>query len=291
MVLIDGRSVYTPLYGGVLWDEKNLLPENIERIEIISGPGATLWGANAVNGVINIITRKSSDTQGGVLDVSAGNREKQASLQYGGALEDDLTYRAYVGTFVIRSDKTSLGTNAEDGWSNTQGGFRLDWTPQSDTVTVQGDLYRGAEDATPTLNTNISGGNFQVTWQHKLDDGSSLHIFADDDGTRRFADGDFGYSLNTYDLEVQHSFSFGGRNDVVWGAGYRAYQDQFNTPNSAGGQLFEPNSSSEFLSDVFAQDTFSLSTSLKLIAGLKLEDDPYSGVSPLPNARLSWTSQ
>src|SRR5579863_8091316 len=99
LVLIDGRSVYTPLYGGVLWDENDVLPENIERIEVISGPGATLWGANAVNGVINIITRKSGDTPGGVLDVSAGTHDDRASLQYGGTLESDLSYRAYADSF------------------------------------------------------------------------------------------------------------------------------------------------------------------------------------------------
>ena len=284
LVLIDGRSVYTPLYGGVLWDELGVLPEDIERIEVISGPGATLWGANAVNGVINIITRKSAATQGGVLDLSAGNRGNQGSLQYGGTLEDDLRYRAYVDTFTTPSDKTSTGANAEDGWSKTQGGFRLDWTPQSDTVTVQGDMYRGSEDATPTLNTNISGLDLQTTWQHQLDDGSSLQILAYYDGTRRFVDG-LGYSLNTYDLELQHSFTPWQGNDIVWGAGYRAYQDDFQL---VGALQFLPASRVESLSDIFAQDTISLDASLKLILGMKLEDDPYSGIAPLPNARLSW---
>ncbi len=287
LVLIDGRSVYTPLYGGVLWDEKDVSPENIERIEVISGPGATLWGANAVNGVINIITRKSADTQGGVLDVGAGNRESRASLQYGGKLDDDLDYRVDVEGFRILGDKMSNGASAEDGWSKGQGGFRLDWTPQGDTITFEGNYYRGEEDATPTLDQDISGGNFQVTWQHRLDDGSSLQILAYYDGTRRYTDG-LGYSLDTYDLEIQHSLTLGTWNDVVWGAGYRAYQDQFNLFNLLGTPFFQPPHGLESLSDIFAQDTMSLGDSIKLVLGLKLEDDPGSGLAPLPNMRLSW---
>ena len=117
LVLIDGRSVYTPLYGGVLWDQQDVLPQNIERIEVISGPGATLWGANAMNGVINIITKKSEDTQGGTLTLNLGNRDDRASLQYGGTVQPDLSYRVYMEGFSVRSDKLSTGANAHDGWS------------------------------------------------------------------------------------------------------------------------------------------------------------------------------
>ena len=288
LVMIDGRSVYTPLYGGVLWDEKAVLPENIDRIEVISGPGATLWGANAVNGVINIITKKAHDTQGGVLAAGIGNREKEASIQYGGSLEDDLDYRVYWDGFRIAHGKTSLGANAEDGWSKMHTGFRLDWSPQSDTVSFHGDYYRGYENAGPSLHQNIGGGSFQLNWQHRLEDGSSLQVLAYYDGTRRFTT-DLGYALNTYDLEFQHSFSTGSWNDIVWGAGYRAYQDRFNISNLLGTPLFDPPNRVVSLADVFGQDTLSLDRSLKLILGLKLEADPYSGISPLPNARLSWT--
>src|ERR1700679_11913 len=124
LVLIDGRSVYTPLYSGVYWDMQDVPPEDIDRIEVISGPGATLWGANAVNGVINIITRKSGDTQGGVIDLAAGSLGSSLTVQYGGALESDLNYRIYLDSFTTPSDKTSTGANAQDGWSKTQGGFR-----------------------------------------------------------------------------------------------------------------------------------------------------------------------
>ena len=239
----------------------------------------------AVNGVINIITRKSGATQGGVLDVSAGDRGSQGSLQYGGALESDLDYRVYVNTLTAPSDKTSTGANAEDGWSKTQGGFRLDWTPQSDTVSLQGDLYHGDMDAPTAPGISISGSDLQVTWQHPLGDGSALQVIAYYDGTRQFEGADGGYSLNTYDLEVQHSFSPWEGHQIVWGAGYRVFQDEMAF---VGPVQYVPPSSVESISDIFAQDTIALDPTLKLIAGLKLEDDPYSGLAPLPNVRLSW---
>jgi iron complex outermembrane receptor protein len=284
LVLIDGRSVYTPLYSGVIWDEKDVLPEDIERIEVISGPGATLWGANAVNGVINIITRKSADTQGGVLELSAGTHDDRASLQYGGMLESDLSYRAYLKSFTVASDKTSTGVSADDGWSKSQTGFRLDWTPQSDTLTFQGDYYHGSEDSTPTIDQTNFGGNFEATWQHALEDGSSLQLLAYYDGTRRELEGET-IALDTYDIELQHSLTFGEQHNVVWGAGYRAYQDLLHLVPEA---FFVPESRFESLADVFAQDSISLSPSLTAIIGLKLEDDPYSGLALLPNGRLSW---
>src|SRR5579862_246244 len=117
LVLIDGRTVYNPLFSGVDWDAQDVLTEDIDRIEVISGPGATLWGANAVNGVINIITRRPGDTPGGLFDVGFGTRGEQAALQYGGRLDSDLSYRVYAEGFSVRSDKVSTGVNAYDGWS------------------------------------------------------------------------------------------------------------------------------------------------------------------------------
>lgn len=146
LVLIDGRSVYTPFYSGVSWDVQDVLPENIERIEVISGPGATLWGANAVNGVINIITRSTDVTAGASAVVGAGNLEQRASAQYIGRLNDQVSYRAYVDSFHYDHDVTATGANAQDDWRKTQGGFRTDWAASGDRVTLQGDFYQGTED-------------------------------------------------------------------------------------------------------------------------------------------------
>jgi iron complex outermembrane receptor protein len=290
LVLIDGRSVYNPLFSGMYWDMQDVPAEDIDRIEIISGPGATLWGANAVNGVINIVTRKSKDTQGGVLEVGAGNLESSASLQYGGRLSDDITYRAYVKTFHDNSFDTPGGGSAHDGWSKPQGGFRVDWNPAADQVTVQGDLYNGREDQGATPDQLISGGNLQATWQHELGAGSSLQVMAYYDDVERGSEGGNGrFTVNTYDLEIQHNFSLGSWNKIVWGAGERISDYSIkNQLSSVSSLIFSPDTGRLNLTDVFAQDQLSLADNFDLTVGLKLEDDPFSGVTPMPSIRASW---
>ena len=169
LVLIDGRSVYSPMFGGVYWDMLDVLPENIQRIEVISGPGAALWGSNAVNGVINIITLPPSATQGGVLTLGAGNLERDVSLQYGGRLSPDLTYRVHGEFSSFSAYPLSTGQSAEDAWSQPGGGFRLDWTPGNDQLTVQGDLATETEDPDGFNRSN----DLAATWHHKFDDGSN----------------------------------------------------------------------------------------------------------------------
>src|SRR5271170_3362797 len=159
LVLIDGRSVYSPLYSGVYWDAQDVLLEDIERIEVISGPGATLWGANAVNGVINIITRRSAGSQGGEVSTGGGNLDKNATARFGGTLADDATYRIYAMGFERASLDLPSGASADDGWSKTQVGFRTDWTPKSTTITVQGDAYRANENQSGEADLSIAGAN------------------------------------------------------------------------------------------------------------------------------------
>jgi iron complex outermembrane receptor protein len=285
LVLVDGRSVYTSLYGGVMWDEKGVLPDNVERIEVISGPAGALWGANAVNGVINIITRAAADTQGGTASLGWGNRESRASLQYGGRLDDDLAYRVYGEIFNMPHSRTSAGTNAQDRWTRGQGGFRLDWTPQNDRLTLSGDVYDGREGATPTVDTAIYGGNLQASWQHPLADGGQLQLLGYFDTSRRDTGPTGGYVFDTYDLEGQHSFSPFAGHEVVWGAGGRIYHDSIEF---VGPVTFAPAARTQVLGNVFAQDTIALSDTVRLIAGAKLEADPYLGLNLLPNLRLSW---
>jgi iron complex outermembrane receptor protein len=290
LILIDGRSVYNPLFSGVYWDMQDVLPDDIERIEVISGPSATLWGANAFNGVINITTRKSSDTKGGLLTLGVGNRESSGSLQYGGKLSDDVTYRVYAKAFFDRALEMPSGANARDGWYKPQGGFRVDWSPAGDVVTLQGDLYRGAENQLGALDQLIAGGNLQARWQHELGDGSALQILTYYDETRRFtADHNGGFTIRTYDLEVQHNFALGSWNNVVWGAGERISPYTItNQVSSASSLLFVPTSRTLNLADAFAQDRLALTDRLDLTLGIKAENDPYSGLVPLPSVRASW---
>jgi iron complex outermembrane receptor protein len=285
LVLIDGRSVYTPLFAGLYWDMQQVLPEDIERIEVISGPGATLWGANAVNGVINIITRKSADTQGGVLDIGAGNLERSASLQYGGRLSDDLTYRVHAEGFNFSPNQISTGADASDSWSKPQGGFRIDWTPPGDSVMLQGDLYHASE----APGDNVGGRDLVANWQHQLDGGSSLQLQTYYDQAKRFTDNGGGFTVDTYDLELQHSIKLGGWNDIVWGVGDRVISYEIEdaiTPASS--LLFVPSGRTLNLANVFVQDTVPLADTVKLTLGMKVENEPYTGIEPMPSVRLSW---
>jgi iron complex outermembrane receptor protein len=287
LVLIDGRTVYSPLFSGVYWDMQDVLVEDIDRIEVISGPGATLWGANAVNGVINIITRKSSETQGGLLEVGGGNLESEVSLRYGGKIGPDLTWRVYAKDFFDADTVTSTGAPTHDNWSKPQGGFRFDWTPASgDAVSVQGDAYQGYEAQQGAANEDISGADVLARWNHAWQNGATLQVQAYWDRTERSTqDNGGGLLLNTFDLDLQNNFSLGARNSVVVGAGFRI--DQYRITNTSS-LLFAPPDGHLDLANVFVQDSVSLARSLTLILGVKLEDDPYSGLSPLPSVRLSW---
>jgi iron complex outermembrane recepter protein len=283
LVLIDGRSVYSPLYSGVYWDAQDVLLEDIDRIEVISGPGATLWGANAVNGVINIITRKSSETTGGSVSAGAGNIEKDAAVRFGGDADGGFSYRTYLKSFERSAFDLPSGPSADDGWNKTQAGFRTDWTSRADTVTVQGDTYRGHEEQSGLPDLAIEGSNLLARWQRQFSDGSALQLQTYYDQTQRFSSAAF--VLNTYDVELQHSFALGSMNGIVWGAGDRVNRYDIT---DATALLFLPDRRTLNLANAFVQDVIAFDPRVKLTLGLKVEDDPYSGVAPLPNVRLSF---
>jgi iron complex outermembrane recepter protein len=285
LVLIDGRSVYSPLYSGVYWDSQDVMIEDIDRIEVISGPGATLWGANAVNGVINIITRKASASGGASATIAGGNEERDASAQYGGDAGADLSYRVYAKTFERDALDQPGGVSADDAWAKSQAGFRADWTGSGDTVTVQGDGYHGYERQAGEPDLEIDGGNLTAHWRRALDDGALDVLAYYDNSERETPGGGGGFVLDTYDLELQHSFDLGGWNQIVWGAGDRI--SRYGITDTAT-LLFQPSGRTLHLSDVFGQDTVRLADALRLTLGLKFEDDPYTGTTPLPDARLSW---
>ncbi len=287
LVLIDGRSVYTQLYSGVYWDTQEVMAADIDRIEVISGPGATLWGANAVNGVINVITRKSADTQGGLVDADGGNLEQGGSARYGGRLSEAATYRVYADGVERSSLDLASGASNHDRWSNSQGGFRIDWAKLADSLTVQGDAYHTVEDQLGAAEQDLSGYNLFTRWRHQLTGESALQFQAYYDETQRFAaDSGAGFVFHTYDFQLQHNFVLGNRQEIVWGAGDRVSPYRItNTPVF----LFSPDRRTLNLANLFAQDTISLGKTLKVILGTKFEHDPYTtGLIPLPSARLSW---
>ena len=286
LVLIDGRTVYTPLFSGVYWDLPDLLPDDIERIEVISGPGATLWGANAVNGVINIVTRSAASTSSLYADVEGGTNEQVAGLRFAGQAGPNVAYRAYVRWLHADAFESAAGGSAEDGWHRLGGGFKLDWTPSNrDTVTLQGDIFGGREDQPQALHEDISGRDLVLRWNRDLGPDRQLQVQTFyDRAARATRPGQGSFFVDTYDIDVQDSLPLGGRNKVVWGGGARLADYRINgTPEL----YFVPESRDLFLANAFVQDTFALSKAINLTAGLKAEHDPYVGTSLLPDVRLA----
>jgi len=286
LVLIDGRSVYTPLNSGVFWDTQDLMLEDIDRIEVVSGPGGTLWGANAVNGVINIVTRHSKDTQGVLATVSGGTDDVDAALRYGARMGDDASWRVYAKGF--RRDRTvrANGAAVADAWNLRQVGFRADWGRASNAVMLRSDIYDGTTDVPgqPPQRT-VFGASLLGRWNRDLGDGAGLQAQAYFDRARRDQPGVFTLHMDTFDIDVQHHFAWSRGHEIVWGGGYREQRDR-----TAGGLIlaFVPADDELSLANVFVQDTMPLGERLKLTLGAKLERNSYTGSEFLPNLRLAW---
>jgi iron complex outermembrane receptor protein len=285
LVLIDGRSSYTPLFSGVFWDVQDTFIEDVERIEVISGPGGTLWGANAVNGVINIITRNARDTTGALVSLAAGPEERNAGARWGGKLGENASFRVYAKGFERDNTVRASGASARDDFRKRQVGFRVDGGRTDNSFTLQGDSYDGSIDQTPPGRKQVSGTNLLARWHRGLDDGASLQVQAYYDHSRRDYPGTFAETLDTYDIEAQHSFAWGGTHQILWGGGYRGSRD--SVTNSAL-LAFLPARTRLSLANVFAQDTVALSERLRLTLGAKFEHNNYTGMEFQPNARLAW---
>ena len=285
LVLIDGRTVYTPLFSGVFWNAQEVMLEDVERIEVISGPGATLWGANAVNGVINVITRPARDTQGGLVAAGAGNREYAGAVRYGGKLGADGHYRVYGRGFEQQNTERANGTSVRDGWDKGQVGFRADWGGTSRNFTLQGDIYSGDLEQALPGKTKVEGLNLLGRWNQRLASGSGLRVQAYYDRTVRDQPGTFREELDILDVEFQYAAQPSGKHQVLWGAGYRYARDQVQNGATLA---FLPADKSMDWANVFVQDEITLGKDLSLTAGVKIETNPYTGAEFLPSARLAW---
>jgi iron complex outermembrane receptor protein len=291
LVLIDGRSVYTPLDAGVFWDAQNVLLADLNQIEVVSGPGATLWGSNAVNGVINITTKSAKDTQG--LYVSGGGGsflQDFVALRYGDSVGTNFFYRVYVERFDRESTLLSNGSDGINSWDLTQGGFRMDYYPTTaNTLTLQGDFYSGTEYNVSSGHSALDGENVLGRWTHTFSEESDLKLQLYFDRTwRHDIPSTITDDLVTYDFDFQHRFPIGEWQSILWGAGYRLMLD--DTPPGTVIAGFVPQKRTMQLISAFVQDEITLVRDrLKLTIGTKLEHNDFSGFEVQPSVRLAWT--
>jgi len=285
LVLIDGRSVYSPLFSGVFWDAQDVVMEDIERIEVISGPGATIWGANAVNGVINVITRSARDSVGGLASATVGAHEKDATLRYGSSLPNGGHYRLYARAMEQDDTRVGSGLNTETGMRRVQAGFRADVDVGRGALTVSGDAYDGALGQIGTRDIAIAGANLIGRYTRKLQGDADLRLQLVLDHTERNQPNAFVERLDTVELEAQHGVRLGTRHNLAWGGGYRHAWDDAASGPAFG---FLPNKLQMHSANVFAQDEMALSDALRVTAGVKVEHNNYTGAEWLPSVRVAW---
>jgi iron complex outermembrane receptor protein len=303
LVQIDGRTVYNPLYAGVEWDAQNVLLEDVDRIEVVRGPGATIWGSNAVNGIINILTKRAKDTQGGFFQAGGGTHEKDfTSTRAGGRIGENLYYRVYGKWFEYGPGDLPDGIGADD-WRQARGGFRMDYdADKADKMTFQGDCYNGYNDGTSitpastppflqivNFNNRAAGNNLLYRWTHTTDEERDWTFQAYYD---RVLEDIFPQIMSmNYDLadfDFQNRFPLNERNKIIWGFEYRYWQ--MSVQSDPFVISFTPPDRYDKVFSYFLQDQITLvEDRLFVIGGSKFEYNDYTNFEYQPTVRLLWT--
>ena len=301
LVLIDGRTVYTTLLAGTYWEVQDTLLEDVDRIEVIRGPGGTIWGPNAVDGVINVITKRAKETKGALISGSAGSLDHGVlGARYGASSGDRLNYRVY-GKAFDRAPEYHWDRRNFDGWHSVQGGFRADWDRDpNNTFTLQGDIYdqRDGESVVATSytapyssvldqNARLSGGNVMARWDRNQGEGRSLELQVYYDRTNR-REPNFADLRDTYDADFTQHWRLFSRNNITWGLGARfSHGDDLEV---VSGLTFMPAERTDRLLTAFVQDEIPIVRNrLSLVVGTKLLNTNFTDFAPEPSARLLWT--
>jgi iron complex outermembrane receptor protein len=280
LVLVDGRAIYSPTFSGVFWEAHDVMLEDVERIEVISGPGGVLWGANAVNGVINVVTKTAADTQGTLASAGASKYEAVGSARYGSTFSNGGgEYRVYAKTYRRDNFTFPGGADAHDGGDRLQGGFRSDWRSGANGYTLQGDVYTAQGNQVPKP-ADLNGYNILGRWHRSLGGGDGLRLQSYvDHSTRQQQD------LDTLDVDLAHTLAPRGAHTFIWGAGYRTSRDRID--NSAALALI-PADKTLMSWNIYGQDEIALGANLSATLGLKIDRNAYTGEEYLPSARLGW---
>ena len=288
LVLVDGRTLYTPLFSGVFWEAQDLVLDDVERIEVITGPSTAMWGSNAVTGLIHVITRKAGDTPGAAAELAAGSAERGASLRLGGTWgaegERPLHYRLYVKAYDRDSTRRADGSPVRDAADGVQLGWRAEGSHRHDSFSVQADAYEGRIDPAPN-ERRFSGANINARWQRDGARGSQTSVQLVLDHTEREHRQSFADTLSTVDLVAQHTLAPVGAHRVVLGGGLRHARDR---ASQTAALAFQPERRSLAWQRVFVQDRVQLGRALELTLAASVERNPYTGTETLPSLRLAW---
>jgi iron complex outermembrane receptor protein len=285
LVLIDGRSVYSPLFSGVFWEQQDTHLIDLSRIEIIRGPGAALWGSNALNGVIHVVSKTAAETQGGIVSAATGNEDRfYGAARYGGRIGDG-HYRVYFMAFDRDDGRLSTGTPAGDGQRLGQGGFRMDFGTDASAFTLQGDGYLTRVGLLGRDDLEAGGGNLLGKWTRRFSRENQLQLQFYYDKTFRSVPLQFEEGRGTYDVDVQHRFTPAPRHNLSWGAGYRVSRDD-TVPTPL--LFFAPEDRSTDLFSAFVQDDMVVSSDITATIGSKFEVNDYTGLEVQPTVRLRW---
>jgi iron complex outermembrane recepter protein len=285
LVIVDGRTIYSPLFSGTFWDAQDFIPSDIDRIEVISGPAGATWGTNAVNGVINVVTLSAAKTQGVAVSSTVGNLEKTVVGRYGFTVADDVSVRANLRSFERDASQLRVGGNLGDASRGTTAGIRADWGRGADAVSLLAGVYTGATDDRPAYGSvDLSGSNITGRWSRKLGDTSNFDIQAYYDSTKRTDNFLLQEDAKIYDVEAKYRQTIGSHR-LLTGAGYRRTQD-----SSAPGLIFVflPAEQQQNWYNTFVQDEVTVTEEIALTVGLRMEHNPYTGWEALPSVRLGY---